>query len=351
MRKGGKNVPLVAIEEVMNASYPLPGLEVLRVEVERVLERDIRQDEMIYLREGADLASAVTASAALLLGGILTVDSLYEVLAKVASEEDLAEPEGLRESVAYTYENLDAVGRRYSLGGQVDALAALIGPDVPPSIRKGLNRTAASLLDTLASVPASVAGEAEVVDRQKLTLDVTGTPLVYEGMNRSVQKNQEQSLLISMTLVFLALAVFFRRIGVALVASVPAGFTLLVTFGVMGAFDIPMDVGTSMMTSIALGIGIDYAVHFIWHYGTPTAEEAPASLQSSMQATGWGIVINALEVAIGFGLLALGNIVPMRNVGLLTALAMVVSALATLILIPGLLRWFGPIFSLRSSTS
>ena len=124
-----------------------------------------------------------------------------------------------------------------------------------------------------------------------------------------------------------------------------------VIFGVMGAFDIPMDVGTSMMTSIALGIGIDYAVHFIWHYGTPTAEEAPAALESSMQATGWGIVINALEVAIGFGLLALGSIVPMRNVGLLTALAMVVSALATLILIPSLLRWFGPIFSLRSSTS
>jgi predicted RND superfamily exporter protein len=70
-----------------------------------------------------------------------------------------------------------------------------------------------------------------------------------------------------------------------------------------------------------------------------------------MKATGWGIVVNALEVAIGFALLALGNIVPMRNVGLLTAAAMLVSALATLILVPALLRWLGPIHPTGSTTS
>jgi predicted RND superfamily exporter protein len=184
-----------------------------------------------------------------------------------------------------------------------------------------------------------------------LKIDVTGTPLVYEGMNVSVQKNQEQSLAISSVLVFLALAVFFRRLSVAFVASVPAGFTLMMTFGIMGLSGIPMDVGTSMMTSIAIGIGIDYAVHFIWHYGTPAAHEASAALEDSMKATGWGIVVNALEVAIGFALLALGNIVPMRNVGLLTAAAMLVSAFATLILVPALLKWLGPINSTGSTTS
>jgi len=135
------------------------------------------------------------------------------------------------------------------------------------------------------------------------------------------------------------------------VASVPAGFTLAITFGIMGLSGIPMDVGTSMMTSIAIGIGIDYAVHFIWHYGTPAANETHLALEDSMKATGWGIVVNALEVAIGFALLALGNIVPMRNVGLLTAAAMLVSAFATLILVPALLRWLGPIHSTGSTTS
>ena len=92
-------------------------------------------------------------------------------------------------------------------------------------------------------------------------------------------------------------------------------------------------------------------MHFIWHYGTPAPGETDAALEGSMKATGWGIVVNALEVAIGFALLALGNIVPMCNVGLLTAAAMLVSAFATLILVPALLRWLGPIHPTRSTTS
>ena len=57
-----------------------------------------------------------------------------------------------------------------------------------------------------------------------------------------------------------------------------------------------------------------------------------------MTTTGWGIIVNALEVAVGFGLLMLGTIVPMKNVGLLTAAAMLISAGSTLALVPALTR-------------
>ena len=67
-------------------------------------------------------------------------------------------------------------------------------------------------------------------------------------------------------------------------------------------------------------------------------EEEEEALDGTLQTTGWGIIINALEVTVGFGLLALGTVVPMQNFGLLTALAMMVSALATLGLIPLLVR-------------
>jgi predicted RND superfamily exporter protein len=157
-------------------------------------------------------------------------------------------------------------------------------------------------------------------------------------MNRSVYRNQSFSMILSCSLVLLALTWFFRNFWLALAASIPAGITLLVTFGVMGIYDIPMDVGTSMISSIALGVGIDYAVHLVWRYGVPTRDEENEALSDSLETTGWGIIINALEVTVGFGLLALGTVVPMRHFGLLTALAMVVSALCTLALIPLLMR-------------
>jgi predicted RND superfamily exporter protein len=153
-----------------------------------------------------------------------------------------------------------------------------------------------------------------------------------------VQRNQVKSLIASGVLVLITLALFFRSVGLALVGLVPAALTLLLTFGAMGALGIPMDVGTSMIAAIALGVGIDYAVHLVWRHGVPAAEDAQDRMVDALGATGWGIIINALEVSAGLSLLAFGTIVPMRNFGLLTASAMLVSAAATLLLIPALTR-------------
>ena len=141
--------------------------------------------------------------------------------------------------------------------------------------------------------------------------------MIYAGMNRSVYNNQTRSMLVSFALVLLALTWFFGRFPLALAASVPAGITLLMTFGIMGLLNIPMDVGTSMIASIALGVGIDYAVHLVWKYGSPAPGQEASALNDALDSTGWGIVINALEVTVGFGLLALGTVVPMQHFGIL----------------------------------
>ena len=182
-----------------------------------------------------------------------------------------------------------------------------------------------------------------------MEITISGYPMLYAGMNSSVYRNQTFSMLLSCGLVLLALTWFFGRFWLALASSIPAGITLLVTFGVMGWYDIPMDVGTSMIASIALGVGIDYAVHLVWRHGVPKEGEEKKALTDSLETTGWGIVTNALEVTAGFGLLALGTVVPMRHFGLLTALAMIVSALGTLALIPLLTRWVRALETRRTS--
>ena len=57
-----------------------------------------------------------------------------------------------------------------------------------------------------------------------------------------------------------------------------------------------------------------------------------------LETTGWGIVINALEVGLGLSVLYFGELLPMRNFGLLTGFAMIVSAFASLVLLSALLR-------------
>ena len=58
-----------------------------------------------------------------------------------------------------------------------------------------------------------------------------------------------------------------------------------------------------------------------------------------IETTGWGVVINALEIGLGLSVLYFGDLLPMRNFGVLTGIAMIISATASLLLLSGLMRW------------
>ncbi len=312
------------------------GATLQAAKVEAALRQDITTDELVYLKDDVDLGTMSRELTPRLNAGTLDVDGLYAVLSAVADPEELEEPKGLRKAVAHIHGHLAGLARGAVTGARVSAVIAA----APDADRAKVERVVAVLADPYAALPAAAAPKAETSEVVDFT--VSGYPLVYEGMNDAVQRNQTLSLLVSLALVVLTLSLFFRSLRVGFVASIPAGLTLLVMFAVMGALRIPMDVGTSMIASIALGVGIDYAVHLVWRHGTPPPEEADAALEESLGATGWGIVINALEVTVGFGLLVFGTLVPTQNVGLLTAVAMLVSATSTLALVPALVRWATP---------
>ncbi len=296
--------------------------------VEARLRSDIEDDELVFLKDGADLGALAGRIAPRVQA--LTVDDLYREIAAIADPEELEQPRGLRKAVEHIHRHLAAL----AAAAVTDARVADVLKVVPDADAARVRRVVSVLADPYASLPG---GEAHAA-----RFTVSGYPLVYEGMNKSVQRNQTRSLLVSLVLVVLTLGLFFGSLRVGLVASIPATLTLLVMFAVMGVLRIPMNVGTSMIASIAMGVGIDYAVHLVWRHGVPAPEEADAALTDSLTATGWGIVINALEVTVGFGLLVFGTLVPTQNVGLLTAVAMTVSAASTLVLVPALVQWVAP---------
>lgn len=308
---------------------------VVRQELEGLLGDP--EDPYLILENPSEWTTLIAPCAQALNEGVLEAPALSALLLPLVTEEEKEDPEAFQDGVAAILEYLnDAAGtvRADALGSTLDAL---MGEHATPKVSANVTRAVMPLLEPIAFVPES-AHSGPILRRAELDLTISGYPMIYAGMNRSVYRNQSFSMILSCSLVLLALTWFFRNFWLALAASIPAGITLLVTFGVMGIYDIPMDVGTSMISSIALGVGIDYAVHLVWRYGVPTRDEEHEALSDSLETTGWGIIINALEVTVGFGLLALGTVVPMRHFGLLTALAMVVSALCTLALIPLLTR-------------
>jgi predicted RND superfamily exporter protein len=140
------------------------------------------------------------------------------------------------------------------------------------------------------------------------------------------------SLIISFGIIFGLLALLFHNVRIGIVGTVPIAITAIVNFGVMGLLNIPLSSATALITSIAIGIGVDYAIHFLEHYTNTrlegkTLEEATAE---TLLHTGRAIVLNAIAVMGGFAILLFSVFPPNRQVGALIILNMAVSAIATL---------------------
>ena len=170
----------------------------------------------------------------------------------------------------------------------------------------------------------------------------SGMLRVMKKMNDELLASQIRSLFLALGSVLLLMAIQFKSIKMGLVVTSPILLTVLINFAVMGYLGVPLDNATMMIASIAIGIGIDYAIHFSSRFKTELKErkdELPA-LDKTLETTGKAIIINALTVALGFIILMWSNMLPMQRFGWLIALTMGVSAWAALTFLPSMILVF-----------
>lgn len=150
------------------------------------------------------------------------------------------------------------------------------------------------------------------------------TDLILDG--------QIKSILISLILVLLLLTFMFKDIKAGLIGSTPIAVTALISFGVMGILNIPLSTTTALLSSIAIGIGIDYAIHFLQNYRMNLKTEASPfdAIKTTMLSTGKAITFNAVVVISGFLVLLFSVFPPNRTLGALVSMNMFTSFLGTL---------------------
>lgn len=182
----------------------------------------------------------------------------------------------------------------------------------------------ADRLDALAAEIERLAGGIDIA--------VTGSYRLLLGAQRGLLATLTESLVATFLLMqaILLLAIRDKRAG--LVAIVPNLFPVAATFLLMKAFDIPLDIGTTMTAAIALGIAVDDTLHFVLAY-------EKAGLTEAARLTGQAIVTSSMVVGAGFLVLLVTSFGPTRNFGLLAGTAMFTALLADLFILPAALRW------------
>ena len=150
------------------------------------------------------------------------------------------------------------------------------------------------------------------------------TDLILEG--------QIKSLLMSLGIIIGLLSLMFKKISIGLIGSVPIILTSLISFGIMGLVNIPLSTTTALLSSIAVGIGIDYAVHFIERYKiyAQQTNDKQKTISLTMHHSGRAIIFNAFVVIAGFLVLLFSVFPPNRQLGALVSLNMFTSLVGTI---------------------
>ena len=176
---------------------------------------------------------------------------------------------------------------------------------------------------------------------------LVGSTRIVASMFTAIARSQITSLFTSIAAAGIIVMILMGSVLAGLISLIPLLFTVVVSFGVMAYAGMSLDIATLMISSITIGIGIDYGIHYIERAREELAREElgqtadrSAALVYAARTAGRGILFNALALAGGFSILLLSAFQGMRHFGLLITMTMLISAGAALVVIPTILRAF-----------
>ena len=167
---------------------------------------------------------------------------------------------------------------------------------------------------------------------------------LFVRMIHFITRSQIRSFGIAFVFVSLCMVLVFRSIPLGLLAMVPNIFPVVLTFGVMGWAGITLNLGTVMITSIAIGIAVDDSIHYVSHFRRHRAsgQNLVNAIEETTRGVGIALLNTSLVLALGFCVFGLSDISHLVNFGTLTALAVVLALLADFLLLPAVLLSLSP---------
>jgi len=143
--------------------------------------------------------------------------------------------------------------------------------------------------------------------------------------------------------VFVLMVILFRSPLLAFISMMPLTFAIILTYGILGFVGKDYDMPVAVCSSLALGLSIDYAIHFCQRFKSKCAilKDVERTNAAIFDEPARAIARNAIVIIFGFLPLVFATLTPYMTVGIFFATLMGFSGLTTLILLPALMRIFG----------
>ena len=169
---------------------------------------------------------------------------------------------------------------------------------------------------------------------------LTGTQLTMYELNQQMLDGQKVSLLIAFGIVFLALIISLRKFWLSVLSMLPILFTSVFMFAFLGLTGISLNLFTTTMFSVTIGVGIDYAIHFtsVFNAYKKAGQNSTDAVTQAYAFSSRPITANALGFSIGLTVLMLSPLKIHLYVSLLMWVSMALSSLLSLSFLPTLLK-------------
>ncbi|MDQ2050459.1 MMPL family transporter [Natronolimnohabitans sp. A-GB9] len=183
----------------------------------------------------------------------------------------------------------------------------------------------------------------EIEDGAAVTAIATGGPVTTAVVQDALLETLVQALAVTLVVIFAFLTLLYwvryRALSLGAVTLAPVVAALAWLLGTMAVLDVPFNSETAVITSLAIGLGVDYSIHLGERFviERDRHQDVVDALQATLTGTGGALLGSAATTATGFGVLALALAPPLQRFGLVTGLSIVFAFVACVTVLPSLL--------------
>ncbi len=172
-----------------------------------------------------------------------------------------------------------------------------------------------------------------------MSIQITGIMALFGRILYAAIHAAAQSYIIAMGVITLMMILLIGDLRLGLISMIPNLGPILVVLGVMGWFDIPLDMFTMLIASIAMGLAVDDTVHFMYHFKeyfkqTGSVKEA---VGHTLHTAGRAMLTTSIVLSAGFFIFIFASMNNVFFFGLMTGLAILLALAGDLFLSPALM--------------
>jgi CRP-like cAMP-binding protein len=168
---------------------------------------------------------------------------------------------------------------------------------------------------------------------------VTGTISLLNKSADAVSRGQVIGLGTTLAAIFVVMSLLFISPRIGILAMIPNVVPVFLLFGLMGFTGISLNFSTSLIASIAVGIGVDDTIHYIARFNqeVQNLHDQNEAMVRTLRSLGKPMIYTSVALMFGFGIFMLSDFVPIRQFGFLTAFTLLAAMVSNLIILPSLL--------------